>query len=134
MLRHRHDGGKCGSCAFWGHLTDDTVACRLRAPTPSDERDEVAHWAQTFHEDYCGEWVANGETAPTATVCKRCIYWSYLERGLTPVDLRDQLPGWWARAGHCLRHAPQPSGMSGHKAFWCVTHENDSCFEGRTAP
>jgi hypothetical protein len=133
MLKHRHDGCKCGNCAFWGHVTDHTGVCRLRAPSPSDYRDEVAHWAQTFHDDYCGEWRAAGDGAPSATVCKKCVYWSYFEGGLTPVDRRDQLPDWWERAGHCLRYAPRPSEMPGHKAFWRATHENDGCFDGKTA-
>jgi hypothetical protein len=132
MTENRHPGRNCGNCGFWLHLTDHTGECRLRAPAPSDYRDEVAHWAHTFHEDYCGEWRVSDREAPAMTVCKRCVYWSFLEGGLTPVDQRDQLTDWWARAGHCQRLAPQPSELPGHKAFWRVTHEHDGCFDGKT--
>jgi hypothetical protein len=115
-------------------VSDRTGACRRRAPCPSYDRDEVAHWAHTFHEDYCGEWCASDAAAPTATLCRDCAFWSYAAGGLQPVDRRDQLPEWWRRAGHCLRFAPRPSELPGHKAFWRATHESDRCFEGKPAP
>jgi hypothetical protein len=131
MPENRHAGRFCGNCAFWLHQTDHTGACRLHAPTPGEERDEIAHWAHTYHEDYCGEWRAEDAAAPKATLCKTCVYWSFLEGGITPVDYRDQLADWWGEAGHCLRFAPAPAGASGRKAYWRVTHESGSCFDGR---
>ncbi len=131
MQKDRHPGRHCGNCIFWKHLTDHTGACRLHAPAPAEDRDEVAHWAHTFNEDYCGEWLAQDAFAAKATACKNCCYWAYTEGGLTPIDRRDQLEAWWSRAGHCLRFAPQPAALPGHKAFWRATHEDDSCFDGK---
>ncbi|ARN80967.1 hypothetical protein B1812_07650 [Methylocystis bryophila] len=112
-------------------MTAHVGACRLRAPPPGENRDEVAHWAQTFHEDFCAEWRASDGTPPSMTLCKHCAYWSFRKGGLTPVDRRDQLAKWWEQAGHCQRHAPLPSDIPGHSAHWRATNREDGCFEGK---
>jgi hypothetical protein len=134
MMETRPERPHCGDCHFWWRVTSHVGACRLRAPPPGENRDEVAHWAQTFYEDFCGEWRAHDGGAAPMTLCKRCVYWSFREGGLTPVDRRDQLVNWWEQAGHCQRHAPQPSEVPGHNAFWRATHQEDGCFEGKTRP
>ncbi|QGM47097.1 hypothetical protein [Methylocystis heyeri] len=130
MQENRHPGRFCGNCAFWLHHADHLGSCRLHAPQPGEERDEVAHWAHTLREEYCGDWTGADATPLRAAVCKKCVYWSFLEGGLTPVDRRDELTSWWSAAGHCLRFAPQPAALSGHKACWRVTHAEDGCFDG----
>ncbi len=132
MTETKPERPRCSDCAFWWRVTGHVGACRLRAPAPGENRDEVAHWAQTFREDFCGEWRAR-DGVPM-TLCKDCVYWSFRKGGLTPVDRRDQLGKWWERAGHCQRHAPQPSELPGHNAFWRATQEEDGCFEGKSRP
>jgi hypothetical protein len=40
---------------------------------------------------------------------------------------------WWASAGHCFRHALEPSSAPGCRGFWRATSVNDTCAEGEVA-
>jgi len=120
----------CGTCAHWRHLGEELGLCRLLAPWPGETRDEVAHWPATRRSAACGEWRAARPDAPQPTSCGGCRHWRHHQEGIDPVDRRDQLPSWWSGAGHCMRHAPRPAGIPGHRAFWRATNAKDGCFEG----
>jgi hypothetical protein len=122
----------CGECAFWRRAEAPDGHCRLLAPWPGADPNIPAHWARTRPEDFCGDWRArNDAAAPHYVTCARCRFWEHIAGGITPVDLADQLPVWWSRAGHCKRSPPRPSALPGNKAFWLATHESDGCFEGK---
>ena len=125
--------GRCDQCAFW-KITRPPVegACFRHSPRPCAVSDVVAHWPTTHGRQGCGEFV------PAATVqdhipCGACMYWHRPEFGLQPVDRGDKPGSWWAQAGLCVRNAPAPVSEPGPRAFWCATHQSDSCSEGAPA-
>ena len=122
---------RCDECAYWRHGLAPDGLCRLLAPLPGDEPNVPAHWVRTRREDFCGEWRAKDEVEARRFVsCARCRFWAHVAGGITPIDLADELPEWWARAGHCKRHPPRAATLPGAKAHWRVTHESDGCCEG----
>lgn len=123
---------RCEECAYWRHAEAPDGHCRLLAPFAGDYESNVpAHWARTRRDDFCGEWRAKDDIeARRFFFCARCRYWEHVAGGITPIDLADQLPEWWARAGHCKRHPPRPGTLPGAKAHWRATHESDGCCEG----
>lgn len=132
MTDHTHRGPICGDCAFWRHNEAKDGHCRLLAPWPCADPNIPAHWARTRREDFCGEWRAKNDAAvPHYVACGRCSFWEHVGGGITPIDLANQLPVWWSRAGHCKRHPPRATTLPGAKALWLVTHESDGCCEGK---
>lgn len=124
-------GYSCKSCAYWRRSEAVDGSCRLLAPRPGDAPNLPAHWARTRPEDFCGSWLAAKANNDRRFVdCARCLYWVHAPGGITPIDLADELPGWWTLAGHCNRHPPRASTLSAIKAHWLVTHASDGCFEG----
>jgi hypothetical protein len=125
----------CDKCVFWRHAEAMDGICRLLAPRPGVEPNPPAHWGRTRREDFCGEWRAEDDAKTHGFVsCAHCRYWAHVPGGIMPIDLSDQLEEWWSRAGHCKRHPPRPSTLSGAKAHWLVTNEIDGCFEGMEKP
>ena len=119
----------CAACAYWEQLRQ-AGNCRLHAPNPSVNADEVAHWPQTHGDQWCAQGVA--VPAPTPRVrCADCFAWRRPGNGLNPADRGDMPMAWWAAAGYCARRAPRPSPEPGMRAFWRATHGEDSCAEGR---
>ena len=104
--------------------------CRRRAPDPATRAEQVAHWPQTHSHQWCGDGAVAASPTPGAT-CADCFYWRRPTGGLNPVDRGDMPMSWWARAGHCARHAPKPVSEPGARAFWRATHSVDACAEGR---
>ncbi len=119
----------CGACAFWRKLRDNEGACLRRAPEATSRPEAAAHWPLTHRTDGCGDGVA----APSMLVadCGACVYWRRPEHGLHPVNRGDMPMSWWARAGHCTRHAPRPTSEPGPRGFWPATLNADLCAEGR---
>jgi len=118
----------CAGCAYWQQLREREGLCRRFAPRTSRHSDAVAHWPQTHSRQVCGDGVA--VNAPHGASCAACQYWRSSATGLNPVDRGDMLKSWWARAGHCVRHAPQPTSEPGPRGFWSVTADVDRCGEG----
>jgi hypothetical protein len=67
---------------------------------------------------------------PVGARCGDCRFWRRPEGGLEPFSRSDMPASWWARAGLCLLHAPQPTSEPGPRAFWQATQEGDRCGEG----
>lgn len=126
---------RCDQCLYWTPARPSEGWCRRRAPRPGASADRVAHWPTTHGGQGCGEFAPCGEAAacppsPAVLACGQCRYWRAGPDGLDPVDRADKPLSWWARAGHCLRHAPAPFADPGPRAFWRATHVADSCAEG----
>jgi hypothetical protein len=62
--------------------------------------------------------------------CADCAFWRQPAGGLNPVNRGDMPMAWWARAGLCARHAPEPANEPGPRAFWRATLDMDFCGEG----
>ena len=119
----------CGGCAFWRKLRDTEGVCCRRAPEGSSRPETVAHWPLTHRVDGCGDGVAAARFSLGA-YCANCVYWRRPEHGLRPVNRGDMPMAWWARAGHCTRHAPRPASEPGPRGFWPATLDVDFCAEG----
>ena len=118
----------CAACAFWRKLREHEGLCARRAPSPSTQPDEAAHFPQTHDWQWCGEGVP--AERPIGWRCADCVYWRRPEGGLHPIQRRDMPMAWWDRAGTCHRHAPTPVPEPGPRAFWRATHDSDFCAEG----
>ena len=119
----------CGGCAFWHRLRDgDGICCRW-APDAATRPETTAHWPLTHELEGCGDGVAAAPFSIGA-YCVNCLHWRRPERGLNPVNRGDMPMSWWARAGHCTRHAPRPSREPGPRGFWRATLDTDFCGEG----
>jgi len=122
---------RCDECAYWRHAEARDGHCRLLAPYPGTDPNLPAHWGRTKRDDFCGDFCGKNDSKARRFVsCEQCLFWVHVPGGITPIDLADQLPAWWSRAGHCMRHPPRPATLSGSKAHWRVTHESDGCCEG----
>jgi hypothetical protein len=128
----QYKGANCANCAFWSRQNNQDGSCRLRAPNPVNNPNEVAHWPRTHEADYCGEWGAKDNTAPALVACGECVYWRHPIDGLHPTQRGDQTSEWWSSAGHCLRFSPRPCTEPGFRAFWPATHSRDACSNGKT--
>jgi hypothetical protein len=125
--------GRCDQCAFWKMTRPPSEGfCLQHAPRPSYASDVIAHWPITHGRQGCGEFMA-ADSKPERVTCGRCAFWHRPDLGLQPVDRGDKTGSWWAQAGLCVRHAPRPVSEPGPRAFWCATHEDDSCAEGQPA-
>ena len=122
---------QCRDCGLWESFDHGDGRCRRHAPSAAETMDEVAHWPLTRAEDSCGEGVLAANSKKRPIPCRRCIYWHHSPTGIEPVQRSDQLADWWRRAGRCLRFAPWPSAEPGGRAFRRVSHEDDSCSDGR---
>jgi hypothetical protein len=125
--------GRCDHCAFW-KITRPPLEgfCLRNAPRPCSASDGIAHWPTTHGRQGCGEFTATG-SHPKRVACGDCAFWHRPELGLQPVDRGDKPASWWNQAGLCIRHAPRPVSDPGPRAFWCATHQADSCADGRHA-
>ena len=119
----------CGACAFWRKLRDNDGICCRWAPQATNQPETVAHWPLTYRIDGCGDGVAAARVSPGAA-CAKCLHWRRPPRGLNPVSRGDMPMTWWARAGHCTRHAPRPVRDPGPRGFWPATLNSDFCAEG----
>jgi hypothetical protein len=73
------------------------------------------------------------DQAPDLVLCGDCRFWNTNPNGgIEPQDRRDARREWWQSAGHCVRHAPEPSSDPGCRGFWRATGRGDSCAEGET--
>ncbi len=121
--------GTCDHCVFWKMARPSEGWCLRRAPKAAGEADRIAHWPTTHGQQGCGEFMAAG-SAVHMVACADCGYWCSPSQGLQPVDRGDKLLSWWAHAGQCRRHAPQPQSEPGPRGFWRATHATNSCAEG----
>jgi hypothetical protein len=122
---------KCGDCVFWDHICEDEGLCRRHAPAASQRAGEVARWPETRTENSCAEGIRTPDRG--AVKCAACIYWSQPIGGLSSERPAGEKTGdWWRHAGHCLRHAPQPSSEPGARGFWRATSAGDSCGDGQS--
>jgi hypothetical protein len=124
---------RCDQCLFWKMARPGEGWCRRRAPGPANESDRVAHWPTTHGAQGCGEFLQLG-AARELVLCGQCRYWRKPAGGLQPVDRGDKTAHWWAQAGLCVRHAPEPISEPGPRAFWRATLGTDSCAEGLLRP
>jgi len=131
MSDHLAADSKCCDCAFWIRTDKKGGNCRRRAPRPSSDADEIARWPRTNDDDGCGEWLLKTEDGTPLIRCGDCSYWRHMAEGIQPVDSQDHFSDWWRRAGKCHRFAPQPSSLSGSRAFWSATNQGDVCSEGQ---
>lgn len=129
MIDHPLRPADCGACAFWRKLRESEGLCCRRAPEPSTKPEEAAHWPQTRGWQWCGEGVA-APSLSISTRCGDCAFWRQPQGGLNPLNRHDMPKAWWERAGLCARHAPQPVGEPGPRAFWRATLDTDCCAEG----
>jgi hypothetical protein len=121
----------CGSCKFWHQHGPDGGTCRRSAPLPTEAADEIAHWPMTDTRDRCGEGIMRDQ-GPALVSCGECRFWrTNPGGGIYPLNRRDARRDWWKTAGHCVRHAPQPSSDPGTRGFWRATSFEDSCAEGK---
>jgi hypothetical protein len=121
----------CGNCAFWKRHGEHDGTCRHNAPRPTDAPDEITHWPMTAERDRCADGVPLGSESLVLVTCGECQYWhTHPTGGLDPQNRRDARRDWWDTAGHCLRHAPEPSSDPGCRGFWRATNFNDSCGQG----
>jgi hypothetical protein len=118
----------CGECVYWTRLRAEDGVCRRHAPATAARANEVAHWPLTHIRQVCGEGLV-AVVRPGST-CPACLYWRRHATGLQPMDRGDMLKDWWARAGFCLRFAPEPSAEPGPRAFWRATGDEDGCGDG----
>lgn len=123
------DKSSCSHCHFWHLLRPHYGLCERNAPKPSGE-EQIAHWPETNRDQGCGEFETPA-VARVLTHCGDCQYWRRPPNGFEPDDKGDKVASWWAMAGHCTRHAPQPSSDPGPRAFWPATHATDQCAEGK---
>lgn len=124
----------CGGCVFWKREGTHDGSCRRRAPSPAYNADEISHWPTTTERQRCGDGVAIGAQALVLVPCGTCQFWQTNPGGgLDPQDRKDEFREWWDAAGHCIRHAPDPSAAPGSRGFWRATNIADSCGEGETA-
>jgi hypothetical protein len=122
--------GRCDQCALWKITRPPSEGfCLRNAPRPCGAADGIAHWPTTHGRQGCGEFV-EADSKPELPACGDCVFWHRPELGLQPVDRGDKPGSWWAQAGLCVRHAPRPVSEPGPRAFWCATHQGDSCAEG----
>ena len=119
----------CAACAFWRKLRETEGLCGRHAPEASTHPEEAAHWPMTNARQGCGEGVAAASLSIGAH-CGDCIYWRSPDGGLNPVNRGDMPRAWWAKAGICARHAPQPISEPGPRAFWRATQDTDFCADG----
>jgi hypothetical protein len=78
----------------------------------------------------CGEGILR-ERRPALISCGECRFWhTSPSGGIDPQTRRDARRDWWKNAGHCVRHAPQPSSYPGNRGFWRATGSEDTCAEG----
>ncbi len=129
MTDHPARPANCAACAFWHKLRESEGLCCHHAPEPSIRPEEAAHWPQTRSWQWCGEGIEGGPLA-LMTRCADCAFWRRPEGGLNPLNRRDMPMSWWEHAGLCARHAPQPVGEPGPRAFWRATLGADGCAEG----
>jgi hypothetical protein len=125
---------RCDDCTLWDHKSGRTGICRAHAPVPGGQPDEIVHWPETYLEDGCGDGVTGSRDSPGFIRCSDCAYWHQPNRGegLAPMDRQDEGRDWWANAGHCRRHAPNPSATPGPRGFWRATHGDSGCAEGKS--
>ena len=84
----------------------------------------------TDAQERCGEGIMRDQ-APALVSCGECRFWhTNPGGGIDPQNRRDARRDWWKTAGHCVRHAPQPSSDPGCRGFWRATSFEDSCAEG----
>ncbi len=119
----------CGACAFWRRFRDNDGICGRWAPEASARPETVAHWPLTRQLEGCGDGVVAGPFSLGAH-CAACVHWRRPALGLDPVNRGDMPMSWWARAGHCTRHAPRPMREPGPRGFWPATLDIDFCGEG----
>jgi hypothetical protein len=120
----------CETCAFWHQYGPHDGTCRRSAPRPTEAADEIAHWPMTDAQERCGEGIMRDQ-APALVSCGECRFWhTNPGGGIDPQNRRDARRDWWKTAGHCVRHAPQPSSDPGCRGFWRATSFEASCAEG----
>jgi hypothetical protein len=127
------DMERCDQCLFWKMARPGEGRCLRRAPKPVPESDRISHWPTTHGGQGCGEFVEIG-AAFDFVLCGQCRYWRKPAAGLQPIDRGDKPSHWWAQAGLCTRHAPNPVSEPGPRAFWRASHVTDSCGEGLLRP
>jgi len=119
----------CGVCAFWRKLRETEGVCCRWAPESARRAETVAHWPLTRRIDRCGDGVV-ADRFSLGAYCADCIHWRRPEQGLNPLNRGDMPMAWWARAGHCMRHAPRAVQDPGPRGFWPATLDIDFCGEG----
>lgn len=123
----------CGKCAFWYQNGPLDGTCRRRAPSSAITTNEIAHWPMTLSQERCGDGVLRNDQVPPLVSCHECRFWqTNITGGIDPMNRRDAPREWWQSAGHCLRHAPEPSSDPGCRGFWHATSRTDRCGEGET--
>jgi hypothetical protein len=132
MERVSGDVVSCQECACWAKINQRDGSCRRHAPHVSGTIDEVTHWPLTHFDDQCGEAIDAQTSSTHGVACAACVHWRRQPDGLSPYNRRDQPSEWWRHAGHCTRFPPWPSSELGSRAYWRVTHETDSCFDGKS--
>lgn len=118
----------CSLCRFWAPLRPNEGVCQRYAPSPDVNR-AIAHWRQSHGTQWCGHFDA-GTPDNAPTTCFDCRFWRARAAGAMPVDRLDKPAAWWENAGHCYRHAGQPSSEPGPRAFWPATNGLNSCGDG----
>jgi hypothetical protein len=125
----------CAACTFWVSGNAHNGHCKQLAPRPTEQADQIAYWPETLGSDSCGEGQEAADTAATVQ-CEACLFWrgSPDHDGIYPIDRLGARAAWWREAGHCVRYAPGPSSIPGHRGFWRVTHRTDQCSQGKARP
>ena len=103
---------------------------RLRSLGPA--ADEPARDRGALAADASGRWLRRWDRRARFRCAYRadCLHWRRPPHGLHPVNRGDMPMTWWARAGHCTRHAPRPVRDPGPRGFWPATLDVDFCAEG----